>query len=413
MERQHQIASQHLTRRDFVRGSLAAGAVPLVAPALSRAGEATPAAPGRKIKIGLVGGGGRGAWIAGLFKQNGGYEFLAVADYFQEVADAAGDALGVEKGRRFSGLSGYRKLLESGVEAVLLETPPYFFPEHAKAASDAGLHVYMAKPVAVDVPGCLTIEAAGKKATGQKRCFLVDYQMPTDPINIEVWQRVREGGVGKMAYLQTFGYCGGFADPPKTATIESRLRHLTWVNDVAIGCDYIGNFDIHAIDAAIWVAGQRPIAAAGSSQVRRADPHGDARDVCSVVYDFADGLVMNHAGQGLKNNSDGALICQIYGDTANAQVNYWGKAFVRGGPKHFGGGQVENLYEAGAKRNIATFYDCVTQGKFDNPTVRRAVDGCLTCILGREAAARHARLTMEEVLKENRRLEVDLKGLKA
>jgi myo-inositol 2-dehydrogenase / D-chiro-inositol 1-dehydrogenase len=405
-----------LSRRDFVSASTAAASVTLLAPALGLAADAQPPAEKtdlkRKIKLGLVGGGGRGSWIAQLFKQHGGYEFVAMADYFPEVADRCGDALGVDKARRFSGLSAYRNLISAGVEAVVLQTPPYFFPEHAKAAAEAGCHVYMAKPVAVDVPGALAIEAAGKQATQKQRCFLVDYQMPTDPVNIEVAQRIREGGLGKIGFMATFGFCGGFADPPLTATIESRLQHLTWVNDVALGCDYLGNFDIHAIDAALWVAGQRPVSAAGASRICRPNPHGDARDVCSVVYEFADGMVLNHTGQGLGNNSDGLLACQVFGQVANAQVHYWGKAFVRGGPKHFGGGPVENLYEAGAKRNIAAFHQSIVEGQFDNPTVRRAVDGVLTCILGREAAARHARLTMDELLKENKRLEVDLKGLK-
>ncbi|MBN1341060.1 MAG: hypothetical protein JXQ73_00165 [Phycisphaerae bacterium] len=61
----------------------------------------------------------------------------------------------MDKSRRFSGLSGYKKLIESGVEAVALETPPYSFPEHTRAAVEAKLHVYMAKPVALDVSGCL------------------------------------------------------------------------------------------------------------------------------------------------------------------------------------------------------------------------------------------------------------------
>ena len=76
-------------------------------------------------------------------------------------------------------------------------------------------------------------------------------------------------------------------------------------------------------------------------------------------------------------------------------------------------GQVVDLYTAGAVRNIASFYQAVTGGHFENPTVERSVDGCLTCILGREAAARHGRLTMEELLKENKRLELDLTGLRA
>jgi predicted dehydrogenase len=374
-----------------------------------------PAGPktGRKVKLGVVGQGGRGAWLASLFHKHGGYQMHAVADYFQEVADRAGNTLGIDKSRRFSGLSGYQKLLASGVEAVVLETPPYFFPEHARAAAAAGCHVYMAKPVAVDVPGCLAIEAAARTATEKKRCFFVDYQLPTDPINVEVVRRIHEGGLGKLAWMSTLGYAGTYADPPKTKTIESRLQHLTWVNDVALGGDFIVNFDIHAIDAALWVAGSRPTSAYGSSRIMRPDRHGDSRDVCSVVFQFADGLVLNHAGQSLKNNAEGSLSCQVFGVEASAQINYWGKAFVRGGKKHFGGGTIANLYLEGAQRNVATFYQAVTEGRTDNPTVRRAVDGALATILGREAAARQTRLTMDELLKENRRLEVDLSGLRA
>jgi len=75
-------------------------------------------------------------------------------------------------------------------------------------------------------------------------------------------------------------------------------------------------------------------------------------------------------------------------------------------------GQVDNLYEAGAVRNIATFYENVVAGRFDNPTVRRAVDGALATVLGRDAALRRTRLTMDQLLKENTRLLADLRGLK-
>ena len=140
------------TRRHFLGGITAAS---VLGPLACHAQEGKAPANTRKIKLGLVGGGGRGSWIAGQFQKHGGYEFHAVADYFQAVADRAGDALGVDKARRFSGLSGYKKLIESGVEAVVLEVPPYFFAEQATAAVAAGLHGYMAKPVAADVPGCL------------------------------------------------------------------------------------------------------------------------------------------------------------------------------------------------------------------------------------------------------------------
>ena len=204
-----------LSRRGFVGGAVVTAAA-WAAPNASLAPAAEPDAAARKIKLGVVGCGGRGAWIANLFRQHGGYEMHAVADYFPEVAESAGNALGVGKTRRFSGLSGYRRLIESGVEAVALETPPCFFPEHVQAAVEARLHVYMAKPVAVDVPGCLQIDAAAKQATADKRCFLVDYQMPTDPHNIECAKRFREGAIARLGMVKSVYYGGYPADPPLT-----------------------------------------------------------------------------------------------------------------------------------------------------------------------------------------------------
>src|SRR5690606_34294165 len=98
------------------------------------------------------------------------------------------------------------------------------------------------------------------------------------------------------------------------------------------------------------------VSATGVSRIVRPAPHGDSRDVCSVVYDYADGTVHNHFGQALNNVSDGELSTVFHGTTAHAQLNYWGRAFVRGGDQHFAGGTVQNLYEAGAVRNIARFH---------------------------------------------------------
>lgn len=125
-----------LPRRAFLGRTLALGALPAMHrfgdAATADAGAQAPNRPERRVKLGVVACGGRGGWIARLFAKHGGYEMHAVADYFPAVGDATGEVLGVPAARRFSGLSGYRRLIESGVEAVALETPPYFFPEHAR-----------------------------------------------------------------------------------------------------------------------------------------------------------------------------------------------------------------------------------------------------------------------------------------
>ncbi|MCU0979659.1 MAG: Gfo/Idh/MocA family oxidoreductase, partial [Pirellulaceae bacterium] len=284
-----------LSRREFIAGTAAAAALAVGSAVGGQAAESAAAA--RKVKLGVVGCGGRGAWIAGLFREHGGYEMHAVADYFPQVADAAGETLGVDRARRFSGLSGYRRLIDSGVEAVALETPPCFFPEHVQAAVDAGLHVYMAKPVAVDVPGCQQVEAAAKKNTEAKRCFLVDYQMPTDPHVIECAQRYRAGALGTLGLVKSFYYGGLFGDPPLTETIESRLRSLIWVNDTAIGGCYHVNACIHPVQAMMWVLDKVPVAATGISRIARSEPHGDSHDMFGITFEFADGLIWTHSGR--------------------------------------------------------------------------------------------------------------------
>jgi predicted dehydrogenase len=219
--------------------------------------------------------------------------------------------------------------------------------------------------------------------------------------------------MGPVAKVSTVGVAGGHADPPKTATLESRLRDNVWDNDIAIGGGLITVFDIHALDAAIWVLRQRPLAAMGASRIGRTDPHGDAHDVTSVIYEYADGLTHEHSGIALPNGFKGELSCTLFAPTVYAVVNYWDKARFQPRGQEPLAATVENLYEAGAMRNIATFYENVTTDKFDNPTVSRAVDGALTCVLGREASLRRTRLTMEQIIAENKPAELDLSGLKA
>jgi len=407
-----------ITRRRFVGDvvTAAASASMLGATAVAAAQDNPPPKPlERTIKLGVLGCGGRGAWLAGLFKKHGGYEVHALADYFQDAVDACGDTLGVDRTRRFTGLSGYKRLLETGIEAVVIIDVPYFYPEQAQAAGAAGCHVYMAKPVAIDVPGCQSILASGREATEKNRCFHIDYQMPTDPVNIEVARRIWDGGLGTLFAVTTLGGGGGDgmrADPPKGPTLESRLRGLIWNNDIPLGGDLIVNYDIHAIDAAIWILRQRPISAMGCTRLHRPNPQGDFRDLYFVTYECADGVIWNHQTYEIPDHGR-SLVCNVHGQLASAQLSYWGKSFLRGGPKHYGGGEVVSLYDQGAERNIAEFYRCVTEGRCENPTVQRAVDGTLTAILGREAAARGAKLTMEELIRENVRLEPDLTGLTA
>src|ERR1019366_3876379 len=140
-----------IRRREFLAAA-SATVFPLtiMKPELTRGSQANS-----KIALGLI---GRGTWIADLFQKHGGYQIVAAMDYFQDKVDAFGEKYSVPPARRYTGLMGYKRMLEGKVDAVAIESPPYFHPEQAAAAVEAGTHVYLAKPIAVDVPGCKNVQ---------------------------------------------------------------------------------------------------------------------------------------------------------------------------------------------------------------------------------------------------------------
>jgi len=398
-----------LTRRGFMSGAGAAGVCfTIMRPALVKATRANS-----RVEAGCIGLGGRGQMIARMLEQHGGYQITAVADYFAHVAETAGEQFKVAKGRRFSGLSGYKELVASKVDAVFLETPPYCFPTHVEAAVEAGCHVYIAKPLGCDVPGCLRIARMGRRAAAEKKVFLVDSQTRTDPFYIEAIRQVCEGLIGKIGMLSCEYNDESFPDPPKTGTIESRLQNLIWVNDEELGGSYLVNSGIHAIDVALWIAGGPPVSAMGSSRIARNGPHGDSHDVYSITYEFADGLILNHRGEHLKNRSEFRCECFAQGRDGYVETGYTGRVRILGNRGGYRGGDVVDLYPRGAERNIDTFHTSIVNGIYDNPTVEPSVNATLATILGREAAKRNTKLTWDEVIRENRRLEVDLNGLQS
>ncbi|MSU48805.1 MAG: Gfo/Idh/MocA family oxidoreductase [Opitutus sp.] len=144
-----------------------------------------------RIRLGLVGCGHRGQWIAGLFAEHGGYEIVGVAEYFGDAVREAAGKFKLSTMQTFTGLKCCEKMIaKGGLDAVAIISPPYFHPEQAQAAVAAGLNVYLAKPVAVDVPGCQSITASGAAAGKQGQVFLVDFQTRTNEFYLESIRRV-------------------------------------------------------------------------------------------------------------------------------------------------------------------------------------------------------------------------------
>ena len=393
-----------LSRRQFV-ARLTGTALAVSA---ARQGFAQPA-PGDKVTLGLIGCGGRGTWIADLFAKHGGYQIVAAADYFEDRVKAFGDRFGVPESRRTTGLSAYRKLLEDPPDAVAIESPPFFHPDQAWDAVQAGCHVYLAKPVAVDVPGCLKIQEAGKAATEAGLCFLADFQTRTNPLYREAIKRVHFGEIGRIFCGEASYVTGrlGIQTPPGTP--EARLRN--WVFDRALSGDIITEQNIHALDVACWILDAAPRSAVGTGGRTVRTDVGDCWDHFSVLYQFPEDVLLTfhskQAGQGWDD-----ILCRIYGSRGTVDTHYFGEVSIRG-DRPYKGGPVQDLYRDGAARNIAEFYESMRERRFDNPTVPASVRSNLTTILGRTAAYRGGPITWEEMMASNERLVPDLSGLTA
>ena len=401
-----------VNRREFLAKAGAAAISATVLPAgLARGFQANA-----KVRLGLVGCGGRGVWIAKLFQKHGGYEISAVADYFQDKADAAGEALGVPATRRFTGLSGYKRLLEAGVDAVAIESPPYFHPEQAAAAVDAGAHVYVAKPIAVDVPGCYSIGRSAKKAASKRRAFLVDFQTRTHPAFITAVSKVREGGLGELVFGEAQYHAESpweqYYEPLAADPGNPELRLKAWGLDRALSGDMITEQDIHALDVMSWIMGPPPLYAIGCGGLKARPKVGTCWDHFVVYYQYADKVGIQFSGRQFKGHGTAEGIKnRMFGSKGVLETEYGGAVLIRG-QNYYNGGRTPDIYESGAVANIAAFHKAILEGDVSNPTVEPSVQSNLITILGRKSAVENRLVTWEELVKSGERLLPDLTGLK-
>lgn len=392
-----------VSRRRFLGTGASALSFTIIAPELVRGAEANS-----KVDVGLIGCGGRGQSLAPMFVNTGGYNLVAVSDFFQDRTDAAGQKLGVPASKRFTGLKGYQRLLEQKLDAVMIESPPFFHPEQAAAAVDAGKHVYCAKPVAVDVPGCTTIAEAGRKATEKKLVFLVDFQTrATDAFQGAV-QRVRDGMIGTIKTAEAAYQC-----PLYFASMDAEFRKSdrgpaarlrAWAIDRVLSGDVITEQNIHSLDIATWFLDAAPIKAVGTGG-RARDFLGDCWDHYSVIFTFPNDVILTfHSKQFGAQYDD--IMCRMYGLKGTAEGHYGGRVWVRNNEDHF-----DMNCNDGLAVNITNFRKFILEGRYDNTTVAPSVRSNLTTIVGRAACYQKREVTWDEVIKANEKFEFDTRGL--
>lgn len=400
-----------IPRRHF----LAQAGLGLAAASTIRRAIAQGSTANSRIRLGLIGCGQRGQWILDFFAEHGGYEIVAVADYFQDKVDevAAKHRLGPK--RVFTGLQCAEKMIAAGgLDAVAILSPPYFHPAQARAAVEAGLHVYLAKPIAVDVPGCHSIKESSEQARRNKQVFLVDFQTRTNDFFIEAIRRIHSGQMGEICFGEATNHVDG---PPRKAdpgTSEARLRN--WLSDRALSGEIIVEQNIHVLDVMSWVMKETPplrCTGTGGHKVRL--DVGNCWDHFALVYEYANDVGVTFSSRQFKGHgSPGGFLNRMFGTKGALSTAYGGEVLIRGGADTFyRGGSTSAVYKEGAIANIKTFHAQVQAADANNATVAPSVTSNLIAILGRTAARQRRTTTWEEIVRSTERVEADLSGLHA
>jgi len=293
MPRQHQ---SH--RRDFLKQTASAGAT--LAGGLSFA-RAAHAAGSDTIRLALIGCGGRGTGAAAqALNACSRAKLVAMADAFEDrltgshqvVARKHPDRVDVAPERRFVGMDAYAKAMDADVDLVLLCTPPGFRPIQYEAAVKANKHVFMEKPVAVDVPGIRRMIAANEEAKKKGLAVAVGLNMRHTNSYQEVVRRVHDGAIGKVNFLRAYGNTGGvWVRPRQPDQTEMQYQMRNWYYFNWLCGDLIVEQTVHALDLVNWAKGEHPVEAQGMGgrQVRVGTEYGESFDHFDVEYTYLDG----------------------------------------------------------------------------------------------------------------------------
>ena len=293
------------TRREFLKNgskiAAAGAAAGVITPKLSIA-KSAHAYGSDTIKIGLVGCGGRGtgASIQAMNTESGNVELVAMADAFQNRLDSSlktcqnnhKDKVRVPKDKQFVGFDGYKKVLESDADMVILATPPGFRPLHFEKAIEAGKHVFMEKPVGVDAPGIRRVLRAGEKAKQKGLAVAVGLQRRHERAYRETMEQLHNGIIGDLIHTRVYWNGAGVWTRPRVdGETELQYQMKNWYYFNWLCGDHIVEQHIHNLDVANWLMNDYPVTAQGMGgrEVRTGKDNGQIFDHHAVEFTYANG----------------------------------------------------------------------------------------------------------------------------
>jgi predicted dehydrogenase len=374
--------TKQISRRDFVKASSSTAALLASTPFVYAGGQ------DQTISVGLIGCGGRGTGAAeNCLESSPNVKLVAMADMFKDRLDGSRRNLSKRDGFKvtddnvFIGFDAYKKVLDTGVDMVILATPPGFRPIHFAAAIEAGKHVFFEKPVGVDPTGIRKVIEAGKKAKEKKLAVVTGTQRRHQKNYVETIGKIHEGAIGDIVAAR----CYWNGDTPwvhprrqEWNDMEYQLRnwyHYTWLCG-----DHIVEQHVHNLDVMNWVLKSHPLSAVavGGKQVRTQPEYGCGWDHFAVDFTYPNDVhvmsMCRHWPKSPGNVSEAVIGTKGKSDCVNNINLYSGEKW---NPP--GGGINPYVQEH------ADLIKSIREGKPLNEAEQIA-HSTLTAIMGREAA---------------------------
>ncbi|NLS92082.1 MAG: Gfo/Idh/MocA family oxidoreductase [Planctomycetaceae bacterium] len=414
------------SRRTFLSRSSAAVAGAALGSAVARTAHA---AGDETIKVALVGCGSRGTGAASqALKTKGPMKLWAMADLFEDRLEASlanltkgqqadydreahggfAGKIDVPPERRFVGFEAYKQAIDSGVDLVILTATQHFRPEHYQYAVRQGKHVFMEKPLAVDVPGVRRVLAANEEAKKKNLKVVAGFMSRHDPRYQETIKRLHDGAVGRIGLMRCYWNTGFLRDTPPRAADEAEMvyqlrhpYHFLWLSG-----DYFVDALIHAIDTCLWAKGVHPVAAQGQGgrQFRLENQSGDGFDHHFVEYTFEDESKMFAQTRQIS----GCWNCgskYVHGEKGIAWID---RGQIEAAEKWRFQGSVGNPYQI----EHDVLIDAIRNDKPHNETEYAAIS-TMTAILGRMATYSGQMITWDDAMKSTVSLAPEVYALDA
>ncbi len=403
-------------RREFLKvtglaaagGMLTLNACSTTAPAVA---AGTPVSPDVKLKVGLIGCGGRGTGAANqALSADPNVELIAVADIFRDRADNAlqllsmrhDDKVNVPDERVFIGFDGYQKVIDSGIDVILLAGPSAFRPKHLEAAVDANLHVFCEKPVAVDAPGARRVFEAVRKSKEANLSIVSGFCWRYHYPKRAFYERVLDGAVGDIrAIYNTYntGAARVIESNPEWTPAQHQLRN--WIYYNWISGDHIVEQAVHSLDFMSWAMGdEMPVSAVGTGgrQVRVDPIYGNIYDHFAITYQYESGAKGFHFSR-QQPNCENSYKAEIFGADGIARAFASGEHSIRGRRSWDYEGEENQMYQTQHDELFASIRSGlpINDGEFMTKSTLIGIMGRMAAYTGRKVTYEMAINSTEEL----------------